>query len=351
MNLKKTALFAGLCFFRSFTAYSNTALPAPSPGEVVLLRSKETNKTEFSAYTKTEPVKTYGQYQLDRNRKTPRPVHLRSLLKQAQMEFLSYEPERSKKTFRIITGHIHSFDWNKEERQIIFYSLLRLAQMEKDRQKQKLLIQEALAFKMDLSLDMQVFPPPVAKLYLQMKSKTVFVTLDLEKLFPRHEIVLINGKLYSNQEEVSLPYGMYRVTAFSSSHTAYTRVLSLSRFVSKSIVTSPLTGGSCRKPVLTPALNDLQPDYIHILFPNFCVWRPQINQLVNLVNKKEMLPAGIQMPKAEPIQRKKAEEEWLWLGAAVLLIGTVSLFVLKAGDDHKKPEKKNEPQPAIKIGF
>jgi hypothetical protein len=336
-----TMLKAGFLF--THMAYSTT----PSP---ILIRSPKTNIIEFSAYAKTEPVKTYAQHQLDINRKTPRPVNLQSLLKQAQMDFLSHEPNESKKTFRLITEHIHSFDWNTEERKIIFYSLFRLAQLEKNTQKQKLLLQEAFVFGMNLKLDLQLFPPPLVEHYLKIKKTTVFVSLKLKNLFPLHEIILINGKIYSYKETVTLPYGVYRITAFSSSNKSWTQTLSLSRLISKKIHTPSLTKGSCHQPVLNNLDQFSQKNHIRILFPNFCVWSSRQNPLAT--KQADTLPADIKMSEEELKEPEKNnhwwEEEWVWLGAAVVL-GITTVFILSESDNKK--EERKQTKPIVKIGF
>ena len=341
MKLKITMLKAGFLF--THMAYSTT----PSP---ILIRSPKTNTIEFSAYAKTEPVKTYAQHQLDIKRKTPRPVNLQSLLKQAQMDFLSHEPNESKKTFLLITEHIHSFDWNTEERKIIFYSLFRLAQLEKNTQKQKLLLQEAFVFGMNLKLDLQLFPPPLVERYLKIKKNAVFVSLKLKKLFPLHEIILINGKAYSYKETVTLPYGVYHVTAFSSSNESWTQTLSLSRLISKKIHTPSLTKGSCHQPVLNNLNQALQKNHIRILFPNFCVWSSLQNPLVT--EQANILPADIKMSVEELEEPEKNnhwwEEEWVWLGAAVVL--GVTTFLILSESDNEKTENK-QTKPIVKIGF
>ena len=314
----------------------------------VLIRAEETSETEFSAYTKAEIIKTYAQHQLDKNRKTPRPIKLNKLLKQAQMQFLSHEPNTSKKTFRIITNHIHSFDWNTNERKIIFYALFRLAQLEKDLQKQKLLLTEALVFGMGLKLDLQIFPPPLTNLYSNLKKKSTFVPLKLKKLFPFHEIVLINGKAYSNKAQVTLPYGVYRVTALSSSHKSWTKTLSLSHLIAKKLKTSPFVQGSCQQPDLKN-LEGFHSERARVLFPNFCVWSfpTKLPQTATA-----FLPADIKMIEEElekPEQNKEWwEEEWLWLGTA-LAVGATTIFILS--NDDTSTEKKKEKKPKVKIGF
>ena len=342
-NLKnKKTLLLVISFLFSQSTYSANTVP-------ILIRSTKTSTIEFSAYAETESVKTYAQYQLEKKRKTPRPVNLQSLLKQAQMEFLSHEPDESKKTFRLITEHIHSFDWNKEERKIIFYSLFRLAQLEKNTQKQKLFLQEASVFGMNLKLDMQLFPPPLVEHYLKINKTTDFVSLNLKKLFPLHEVILINGKVYSNKKEAILPYGVYRVTALSSSHKSWTQTLSLSRLISKKIHTPSLTKGFCHQPVLNQLDQTLQINQIRILFPNFCVWNSLQHQLAK--EQHSILPVDIKMSGEELKEPEKNtgwwEEEWFWLSAAIVL-GATTIFILSERDNK---EEKKETKPVIKIGF
>ena len=345
-------------------ALAKSAISAPNKAgrnqkkEKVLIYSADTEQTEFLAYIKTEPVKTYAQYQLERNRITPRPVNIQALLKQAQMEFLSHDPQRSKRTFQLIAEHTHSFDWNTEERKIIFYSLLRLTQLEQDQQKKRLLLREALVFGMGLKIDPQIFPPPVMELYQTIRSKATSISLSLKKLFPRHDIVLINGKAHTHGERVTLPYGMYRVTALSSSHKSSTRVLSLSNLISKPLKTPALAVGSCQKPVLNNV--DTEQKEVHILFPNFCVWSPaptrlKVTQQESKTDLNASLPVDIQIAEEELTAPKKTtewwEEEWLWLSVAVG-VGVVGAVVLLRKDKNKSPEQtEQKPKPQIKIGF
>jgi len=313
---------------------------------IILLRSHHTDSTDFYSYIKTEDVISYAQYQLDREQTKPRPINLKSLLKQAQMEFLSYESHRSKNTFLLMTNNIHSFDWNNTDRKIIFYSLLRLAQMEKNLQKQKLYLQEAFIFSIGLKLDLQVFPPPLVKKYFDIKNSISSISIELENIFPDHEIILINGKQFFHKDKVSLPYGTYRVTGFSSSHKKWSQILSLSQLVSKKITTPPLMEGTCQNPLFKTTDNDLQKKQIQVLFPNFCIWNSIIQKSLN----KEMennLSTDIKMInhlKAPNQDNPWIEEAWIWIGAAVIL-GATSIYLL-----NKKQKKNNIPQlkPQIK---
>lgn len=336
--IKYFSLSVLLLLYSSFMYSTQSTLP-------ILIRSSKTTMTEFLAYSKTEPVKTYAQYLLDKNRKKPRPIKLSEILKQAQEDFLSHEPERSKKSFSLITEHIHAFDWTEEERKIIFYSLLRLAQLERNEQKKRLLLQEASVFSLDIKLDLQVFPPPLVKLYLDIKKKNTFISLNLKKVFPGHEIILINGKVYSHTDEITLPYGMYRVTAFSSSHTNWSQNLSLSRLMVKRVTTASLVNGSCKE----ASINIFTLKDYRILFPNFCIWHSMKDQLAQTQKKFKLTDL-----KQQPDKKKQwYEEELLWVGAAlVLAAGTVLILSIdKDNDETKEDDQTQKSKPLIKVGF
>ena len=330
-----------------FSSYAQGTVPTPRAP--VLIRAPDTPLSEFSAYAETEPVQTYIQYQLEKNKKTPRPVNLRNLLKQAQMDFLSHEPNHSKKSFRAIVDHIHSFEWNKEERKIIFYSLFRLAQLEKDSKKQTLLLKEALAFSMGLKVDHKLFPPPLTKQYAHIKKSATFVPLHLKQIFPMHPVVILNGRRYSHQEELALPYGLYRVSALSASHKSWSQTLSLSRLISKKVKTPSLVSGSCQKPLLKH--KPLREQNVRLLFPNFCVWNSTLP-----IAKKENQIKPLDLPITEDLKEPESKshyEEWIWLGAA-LAVGGIAIwaFTRDSSPNKKPPEPTKEPQkPIVKIGF
>ena len=219
-------------YFRFFIGLVSICSPSIGYSQI-LIRADKTSFIEFSAYAQTESMKTFTEYQLEKIRISPRPVQLKSLLEKAQSKFLSHDPESAKPVYQSIIHQAHSFDWEEEERKIIFYSFLRLAQLERNVHKSKLLLKEAMIFEQDLKLDFKLFPPPLVKAYQQIKKSSLLTSLDLKNIFPIHEVVLINGRMYQNTQKLSLPYGTYRITALSSSHNSWSEVISLSHLILK----------------------------------------------------------------------------------------------------------------------
>ena len=155
------------------------------------------------------------------------------------------------KAFKQITDLALSADWTEEDRRIIFYSFLRQAQGEEDLEKRKALLLSASGFILFdneglKDSDKGLFPPPLMEELRLMKKQANFLSLDWEKIFPDHEILLINGRQIQKDIEVKIPQAFYRVSAFSSSHRPWSKNLSLSDLLLQDARTKSLTKGSCR---------------------------------------------------------------------------------------------------------
>ena len=357
---KYSSLF--LCFFIHF---SEAVLKSTE----VLIKAPKTSWTEFSAYADTEAVKTFAQYQLEQIYKSPRPIVLADLLEKSQREFLSYEPERAKKTYQSIINHIHSFDWTEPERKIIVYALFRMAQLERNLQKQKMFLQEAVVFGGNSKIDTTLFPPPVVQTYLNLKKSMHFAPVNLKKIFPEHEQVLINGKVHSSQQKLLLPYGVYRVRALSSARKSWLKILSLSRLLTQKIKSPYLVNisSSCQKARLNQEIQKPKQKILQVLFPNFCIWN-EIQARAMLADKSagsakegsleaSELKSALK-PKLTENFSQKHKKKWvepaLWFGGAIAL-STLTFFVLK---NKKKPtdpppagRHKPKSNPSVTVGF
>lgn len=358
--------------FLFFTFFTNANLLSSR----VLIRAPQTSFTEFSAYADTESLKTYAQYQLDQIYKTPRPILLETLLEKSQREFLSHEPQRAKKTYKLIISHIHSFDWTLPERKIILYALFRIAQLETNLQKQKLFLQEAAVFSGDLKIDTSLFPPPLVQTYSNLKKSMNYIPVNLKKKFPGYELVLINGKKYSviKQNTLLLAYGVYRIRALSSSKQTWFKTLSLSRLLSQKVQSLALIDkdSSCQQMVFNQGVQ--KPNHsVEVLFPNFCVWN-SIKEQTNTLAGKNMKHSGtMELEKSNKVYSNSIETEilsentlhnhigkkkWvkpvLWTGGAVLF-STLVFFIIKNNQkfssDHRNSEKDQGDSSTVTVGF
>ena len=348
-----------LLLYTSFTS-------ATVPSTTILIRAPQTNFTEFLAYVDTESIKTYAQYQLNQIYKTPRPVVLEELLEKSQREFLSHEPHRAKKTYKQIISHIHSFDWTLPERKIILYALFRMAQLETDLQKQKLFLQEAAVFSRDLKIDKALFPPPLVKTYLKLKKSMNLTSVNLKKIFPDHELVIINGTVYSihQQKTLFLPYGIYRVQALSSSKQAWLKTLSLSRLLSQKIQSPALISmqSSCQQTIFNNIIKQ-STQSIQVLFPNFCIWS-SIKKHIKSEHSKLIAERESNESPGDLIEIKNFQEnlsqnqenknKWvkpvLWAGGTVLL-STLVFFIIKDNEKSSSNSNSNKKSSQVTIGF
>ena len=346
----------------------------PSPKvktQETVVRAVSTSRMEFKSFIQAEFIKSYAQHQLDHIRASRRPIHLPSLLKKSQEEFLSHDPSSALKTYRTVIDHIHSFDWNEEERKIIFYILFRSAQLESNVEKQKLFLHEAMVFGQGLKLDFSLFPPPLMKAYLNIKKASALVPVNLKKIFPEHELVIINGRVYSANRPVFLPYGVYRVSAFSSSHIPWTKTISLSRLVSQVVHTKPVVSkGNCQQGGKLNAISKGDRAIIKVLFPNFCVWNTA-KQTIDKVHFKARTGWQANVFTKDWKDRLSVEKIAKWtifssivaLGAAVLVITIndkivndrvdTEPFEMKDGILKKDQQILSKPtiQPVIQVGF
>ena len=341
-------------------------ISASVPSTTILIRASQTNFTEFLAYVDTESLQTYAQYQLNQIYKTPRPIVLEDLLEKSQREFLSHEPHRAKKTYKQIISHIHSFDWTLPERKIILYALFRMAQLETDLQKQKLFLQEAAVFGRDLKIDKALFPPPLVKTYLKLKKSMNLTSVNLKKIFPDHELVIINGTVYSThqQKTLLLPYGIYRVQALSSSKQAWLKTLSLSRLLSQKIQSPTLisTQSSCQQTTFNNIIKK-STHSIQVLFPNFCIWS-SVKEHIKSEHSKLIAYKDLDNPPSDLTEIKKIQEnlsqnqknknKWikpvLWTGGTVLL-STLLFFIIKDSEKSSSSSKSSKKKPPVTVGF
>lgn len=321
-----------MSFFLSFILLATL----PSYSMPVLLKAPQTPLEEFFAYVQTEDIVPYSKAQLEEIQEQSTDVQeLTVLLEQAQKSFLKGHLNQAGDYFRTITQRAYEKDWVEEAQKIIFYSFLRLAQIEWKGLSAEALLHSASIYAPHLQPETRLFPPPLMQKFQSIKKNLSKISLSLKQVFPFHETILINGRVFSNKTQ--LPYGEYRVTALSSSHKKWSRVISLSQLVQKRVVTVPLVSGSCRQAVFSKGVNKHQ-----VLFQDFCVWNanaqastsyPETEIQKNIEDLENTLP-----------QRDLKK----WGAFALVAIGIAAVVLIttqkSSGKDSKKP-------PKLKKGF
>ena len=336
----------------SFLAVLNFFADAGKPS--VILKAPGTASAEFKAYVETEEVESYARVLLKEIKSSKNDERvLRSLLSSAQESFLKGHLRTSGDYFNSITKKAYEKDWTDKAREIIFYSFLRLAQIEWKGRNPEVFLHSAFLFASDLQPDASLFPPPLVQKFNMMKKNSPSTPVLLNHIFPFHELILINGKVFNLYDDLKLPYGKYRVTALSSSHELWNRVISLAELSQKRIVTAPLVRGTCQNPIVSKKFKTYQ-----ILFSDFCLWAQSVNGVKTL---KES-PAGLKSISTkensggshhlnsgrEPLKISPASK-WTALALSAVVLGAV-YYLSHEGKDEKET-KKQPSKPTIKIGF
>ena len=213
----------------------------------VWIASPDTPPLEFKAHVMAlgKGKKTYAQNRWEYLKKQTKGFRLKNRITKAQAAYLS--GDSSKKLFQSIADMAYVGDWNEEQRRVILYALLRLAQLsDSPNEKKAFLIFASRFITEDLSStwpEYNLFPPPLVERLNQLKSGQTSFLIDWRKRFPHHEIVLVNGKKMKGKTRLN--EGRYRITALSSTHAPYVRTLHLSELLSGVLKTQPLTEGHC----------------------------------------------------------------------------------------------------------
>ena len=227
--------------------------------EIIWIKPSPMPFKEFKANVKAlgVPHISYAQKQLTVSREQAQSFQLKEKLIFAQELYLSGEENKARKAFQDISQIALQADWEEEERRIIIYAFLRQAQMEQRPEQRTALLLSAIEFSLfkinNLDYpDYHLFPPPLLKEVQLLQTKANFLLADWDKIFPKHEILLINGQRLEKNKKTKIPQAFYRISAFSSSHQSWSEKKSLSDLLTEKIKTKTLTMGFCDKMKIKP---------------------------------------------------------------------------------------------------
>ncbi|MCZ0932990.1 MAG: hypothetical protein OXJ52_07550 [Oligoflexia bacterium] len=304
---------------------------ATAQNNTIWIKSAYTPFQEFLVFIESSHSSSYASYLLSQKRERAKSFKLKNKLLKAQELYLSGESARSVQAFRDISNLAYQADWDKEERRIIMYSLLRMAQMEEEPEKRKALLLSASDFftaetNKESYSDYNLFPPPLMKELKEIQKKKNDLSLDWNQVFPNHEIILLNGQRLEKNQILSLPQAVYKITALSSSHKAWSKNISLSELAGQTIKTASLTRGPCQKlELLTPNKN------VKLAPVSSC---PDLNVLSLKTKAENALtfnPADLEESETKTAQKTSSHwPSWLVLGAGVIAL---TLAILLGGSE------------------
>ena len=294
------------------------------------------------------PNISYGESALQKARERAAAFPLKEKIIQAQELYLSGAAAGAQKIFGEISALAHSADWSSGQRRIIFYSFLRRAQGESGPGKRKSLLLSAGSLALwdfrpggafgPEDPDRELFPPPLLRELDELRSRQPSLSVDWKKIFPHHEIILLNGKRLDKGRKSQIPEGVYRASAFSSSHEPWSKALSLSQLLSHSIKAEPLTKGYCGSLRLR---QKFAAENVFLFPPSDCE-----KDLAFSKARQEKLLKSRPPPlkEAEAAGQKAAQAEdskkWLWAAGAGLAALVVLFAALSDGPPEEPPSKR-----------
>ena len=329
-----------------FRVFICIALIGPQPvlaKKKVWVRSLYSSGEDFQIFLNTHSGQSYAEYQLQQSRQKAKSFQIKEKLISAQQFYLEGREQEAKEAFLEISHQAYLADWDTEERRIFIYTFLRLAQFEKNKQKQQAFLILAQHFlgspitKENYS-DFELFPPPLMNRLKEIQAQSPILTLPLGALFPNHEILLLNGERIDKRKVLKRFQAHYRLTALSSSHKPWSKKVNLSKLLFQKIPKQSLTEGACPYAQLkTPLKNPA----IEVAPASRC---PEKNPLPGLTGTS---PSGAGPSTASPEKSaKKPSEEsqeafkdkklWLTIGAGVVILSLI--FFLGGQQDKESPD-------------
>lgn len=335
-------IFFILCISSSSFCFSKT-----------ILRSTHTPIIEFEAYVEGEEGVSYAQQIFNQiQNQTEDYKDFINLLDQAQTSFLKGHLKNSSEIFRSIIEMAYLKDWNSKIREVISYSFLRLAQIEKAQGNENMHIHSAILFDFEFTPKDKVFSPPTLEKLKSMKQRAVKGFIILRHIFPFHEIILINGKRYKNTDQVRLPFGEYRITALSSSHKLWTQHISLTDLSKSRILGISFVRGDCKNPVQSHFIQDKT-----ILFPDFCSWPSPSEEYTKVLEVQKEMPIIHEKITSLPILKN---QKWIMIGGAIALGSVFWILSPRPSTVSDSPKSNSRASatrsagfsgPSIQIGF
>ena len=317
-----------LCLFLS--------CPLSAKGKTVWIKPLQIPLADFRAHIQAlgAPHITYAEHQRLRLSAKAEEFHLIDRIQKAQEFYLSGDLPSAKKSFQEITALAHKADWSEEDRRIVLYGFLRLAQIETRPEKKKALLLSAGHFSRKRMTaenpDYKLFPPPLTEMFNSLLESQTRLTVKWREVFPEHEVILINGEEAPRDIALQMPESSYRVTALSSSHAPYSKTVRLSRLLSHTISVKPLTAGYCENLKIKPEWSGPS---VRLLFPKKCPDSLQLSRSQPL-SRDELKPTDkgyISISISEGEKGEKAERDslkknpkvskWIWVAGGAIALG------------------------------
>ncbi len=287
--------------------------------EPIAVQSLKSSDFEFETYLNNQPqVKSWIQYYKNQNKVARQSLYRE--LKKAQFEFISGDLEKSKKYFKNISDLKFQFDWNEEERKVIHFALLRLAQVTQEPLVKNQLLTEAIEFDSSLVMDENLFPPPMVEKFKQLKKISKTQVWSLPKNAAEFDEILVNGKSHKGHTSfLRSAAARLRLTFLSNKYQTITLIQEPQHLESANLVLKPMALGDCDHPNWQMELDSSQQ---WLFVDEGCVGESKNPQTLSTVSAQNLeISASNQNSSGSVPQILKSK--WLWIGVSILAAGVV----------------------------
>jgi hypothetical protein len=287
-----------------------------------LVKAPAANPQEFAVYSQNSDFQKISAYFLRCEEK----AQLLEDFKKAQILFLDGNLDKAKQQFLIIVEKKWSCDWSENERQLIAFSFLRIAQIEQDVQAQTRWLTEANNFDGEWMPDTSVFPPPLLSQFSAIRRQSKQQKIVLPAFSQKYSALLRNGRFVSlAQLSFEASASKARFTFVSDTYQIETVFLTLSELENLNLQPQPLVFGDCDNFQLSENLKWIE--NISVFHSLNCVKDSQRSAQVNSAPSQTTHQLSAQLP-SMPMESSAAPKSWIqrngiWLGTA--LVGSVLL--------------------------
>jgi hypothetical protein len=261
-------------------------------------------------------------------------------LKKGQFYFLDGDLDLAQKHFKMLVDLSYRHDWGQEERKILHFAHLRLAQLSSKSEQKDSYLKQALEFAPDLKMEASIFPPPLQKKYEQLARKmdqnqSVW---ELPIGADQFEVIVINGVIQNGHTSfVKGTERKVRITFLSNQLLPQTVIGSLSELKDMSLQTEPLLTGTCQSPRWHPSIG-FSSDQLVGLFPG-CQESREL-ALPSQQNMESLRSPNKLAQNTSSIWKSK----WLWAGVSVIATGLII-----QNQQNQRPQSPASEPPSVPV--
>lgn len=305
----------------------------------VLIRPFQSAIYEYEAY-----VEIHNKYEtyIDFFKKNiPSEEHKKNLSEKFKIAQESYLENKNSSVslFMNLINDIHLTDWNDTEKEVLFYSLIRLAELDRDNLNKWL----TMAIQFHPSGFIDRFSPSMKLSFIELKSKLKKseIKWSPNDSFLGYDLIIIDGERFPLERdlEIILSGGVHRVSLVSNSHPYWSQIMDQNEILKIRVNNPPIISGECKNFELNS--HPFGVVQYTLWFSSHCV--QSVSSQLNLKNsEKVVFPNGVNMNKINDNSDKYMEKVKLWS-----IVG-VSVFVLSLFIYSKSPMQIKKTKRIVK---